>query len=217
MKNSELKKQYIQKAYEIVSTEGKSNATIRRLGNEIGCNAANLYRCFDGLDELLLYVSLKYLKDYLKEVNELLKQSLSSIELYLRTWECFLEHSFGDPKMFDILFFSKYDTKMNYIITEYYKIFPEELEGFDQSLKDIFISESLSVRDYKMLCMSVKDGFIREEDTPFLSTIIIQLYKGYLKDFLDKRKHHDSSDDIKQMKEEIMSYYRKILTAYTIK
>ncbi len=217
MKNIELKKIYIQKAYEIVYREEKNNVTIRRLGKEIGCNASSLYRCFDDMDELFLYVSLEYLKEYLKEVNELLKQSLSSIELYLRTWECFLQHSFRDPKMFNILFFSKYDVKMNYIIAEYYKIFPEELEGFDDTLKNIFISESLPKRNYKMLYMCVEDGLIKEEDIQFLSDIIIQLYKGYLKDFLDKKRQHDNQEDVKKMKEEMMCYYRKILMLYVKK
>jgi hypothetical protein len=214
MKRIELKKRYIQKAYEIVYSEGKNNVTIRRLGNEINCNASSLYRCFNDMDELLLYVSLKYLKEYLSEVNELLKLSLSSIELYLRTWECFLQHSFRDPKMFDILFFNKYSMKMNYIITDYYSIFPEELEGFDDTLKSIFISESLSERNYKMLYISVEDGLIKKEDIRFLSDMIIQLYKGYLKDFLDKRKLHDNPEDVKKMQDEIMSYYRKILMLY---
>jgi hypothetical protein len=214
MKNNELKKRYIQTAYNIVYNEGKNNVTIRRLGNDIGCNASILYRYFEDMDELLLYVSLKYLKPYLKEVNEHLKQSLSSIELYLKTWECFLNHSFRDPKMFNILFFNKYDRKMNYIITEYYGLFPEELEGFDETLKSIFISDSLTVRNYRMLYMSVEDGKIRKEDIQFLSDIIIQLYKGYLKDFLDKRKQHDNIADIEQMRDEIMDYYRKVLLLY---
>lgn len=214
MRNLELKRLYVQKAYDILNEEGIQSVTIRRLGKEVGCNAASLYRCFEDIDELFLYVGLKFLKEYLKEVNEFLNAPFDRTELYLKTWDCFLKHSFARPQIFNGLFFSKYDMKINYIIADYYRLFPEELEGFDDELKNVFLSFPFSERNLKMLKLCVEQGAICEGDLLFLSDMIIQLYKGYLKDFLDGRRKGDHPSDVKTAQEDLMCYYRRILQLF---
>lgn len=214
MKNVEVKKQYVQKAYDILNNEGMQNVTIRRLGKEVGCNAASLYRCFEDIDELFLYVGLKSLKEYLKEVNEFFKLPLNGVELYLKAWECFLRHSFSNPKIFNGLFFSKYVLKINYIISDYYRLFPEELDGFDHELKNVFLSFAFTERNLKMLNLSADQGMILKEDIFFISDMIIQLYKGYLKDFLDGRRLSDNPNDVRTAQADLMCYYKRIFQMF---
>ena len=81
MKDNISKANYIPAAYDILSRDGVPAVTIRRLAEELRCNSANLYRYFDGLDELIIYASLKYLKSYINEVQQI----YVTIET---TWSC---------------------------------------------------------------------------------------------------------------------------------
>ncbi|QDR81215.1 TetR/AcrR family transcriptional regulator [Sporomusa termitida] len=214
MTNQEIKKQYIQTAFEITGQEGEKSVSIRRLAKEIGCNSAILYRCFQDMDELFLYVGFKFLKDYLHDVASLLDQSYDSIELYFKTWECFIEHSFQNPTIFNGLFFGKYPAKIDYISKDYYSMFPEEVVQFNDELKPIFVSGTLAGRNYMMLQRCVAEKIIDDKDTALLSNLIVQMYKGYLKDFLDRRKIFDNPQDREDMKNELLGSYRTIVNRF---
>ena len=82
MKEIISKEKYISKTYEIISQDGVGALSIRRLAEELHCNSANLYRYFNGQDELVLYASLKYLKRYLAEVRPLFTRIEDPLELH---------------------------------------------------------------------------------------------------------------------------------------
>ena len=185
MKEIISKEKYISRTYEIISQDGVAALSIRRLADELHCNSANLYRYFDGLDELILYASLKYLRRYLSEVRPLFSQLDDPLELHFAVWECFARHTFANPEIFNNLFWSKYSSQLDRIIQDYYAIFPEELTGMDDSMRDVFLSGDFDYRDYLMLLRSVEDGRFTKEQAAFLNTVTMNLYRGYLKDLLD--------------------------------
>lgn len=192
MKEIISKEKYISKTYEILSRDGIETLSIRKLADELHCNSANLYRYFDGLDELILYASLKYLKSYLSEVRPLFAQIHDSLELHFAVWECFARHTFSYPEIFNNLFWSKYSHQLDRIIQEYYSIFPEELTGIDASTRDIFLSGDFDYRDYLMLMRSVEDGRFTNSQATFLNTVTMNLYRGFLKDLLDHPENRDA-------------------------
>ena len=192
MKELISKENYISKAYEILTTDGVGAITIRRLADELKCNSANLYRYFDGLDELILYASLKYLKSYLSEVRPLLSSPGSSLDLHFTVWECFARHTYSYPEIFNNLFWGKYSHQLDRIIQDYYTIFPEELTGMDDYMMGVFLSGDFDYRDYLMVMRSVEEGLFTEQQAAFLNTVTMNLYRGFFKDLLDHPENRDS-------------------------
>lgn len=207
------KEQYISVAHKIMQEEGIQAITIRRLGNELGCNTANLYRYFRDLDELIVYSSLGYLRGYLKEINDLLKKDMNTLELHYSVWECFARHSFANAEIFNSLFFGKHGEHLDVIMKDYYNLFGEEIESLDAETRKIFTSGDFRYRDYLMISRAVEEGYFRPEDKYDLNHICIYLYKGYLKEIMD---HHISGEDVLPWKENFMKHLRKILQAYTV-
>lgn len=217
MKSNVLKRKYIEVACDIIQEEGREGVTIRKLGRILECNMASLYRCFHDLDELFLYTGLKFVRSYLRDVSVLLQEPDDSIERYHEIWECFMSHAFENPKMYNSLFFGKYSSKLEYASEEYYsQLFPEELTEFDRETRVTMMKGSFANGDSTMsraLIRCVQRGLIREEDREFLDHLHLQLFKGYLKDFMDNRRGRDT---LEQSKEELMNCYRMITSKYLI-
>lgn len=191
MKEYISKENYISKSYEILCSEGIGALTIRRLANDLKCNSANLYRYFNGLDELLLYASLKHFKSYLEEVRALFSSVSDSLQLHFAVWDCFSHHTFLQPEIFNNLFWGRHSDRLDSIVRDYYTIFPEELIGMDEYMRELFLSGDFDHRDYLMLMRSVKEGIFNEQQAAFLNTVTMNLYRGFLKELLD---HPDTRD-----------------------
>jgi len=185
------KSNYISKAYQILEEDGIEAISIRRLAVELGCNSANLYRYFDGLNELILYASLKYLKEYTGEVQAIFSSVKDSLSLHFAVWECFARYTFSYPEIFNNLFWGEYSGQLETVIKDYYTLFPEELAGADPYLRDIMLSGDFDYRDYLMVMRSVEDGTFTTQQAKFLNMACMNIYRGFLKNLLD---HPDSRD-----------------------
>lgn len=210
MKDNISREQFIKATYEILSREGIQALSIRRLGKEMDCNPANIYRYFTGLDELVLYASLQFLKGYLEDVASCFDTIEDGVTLHLAVWRCFAEASFERPEIFDNLFFGKYSGRLGVIMKEYYELFPEEIGMIQKGKEAIFVSGDFSHRDYLMIEHCVKDRELSKEDARLLNSTGIHLYKGYLKDILEARSHGEQVN-VKAKTEEFMKCLEKIV------
>lgn len=207
MKDNISKANYISAAYNILSREGIGAVTIRRLAEALDCNSANLYRYFAGLDELISYASLKYLKDYLNEVRELPGQNFDTLTLHFAVWECFARYTFSSPELFNNLFWGKFSHQLDHIMQEYYALFPDELQGIDPYMHTVFLNGDFDYRDYLMLARCVEDGLFSQEDAKFLNTVSMHLYKGFFKDLLD----HPNERDPQRSKEAFLACIKRVI------
>lgn len=180
-----LKQNYISLAYNILVTEGVEALTIRRLASELNCNSANLYRFFSGLDELVIYASIRFLKDYIREVSIIMEQVSDPLELHLTVWECFARFTFSEPEIFNNLFWKEYSCQLDSILKDYYTMNNEELVGIPQETAAMFMSGNFDYRDYIMLSHTVKAGLFSEAQAHFLNAATMNIYKGVFKELLD--------------------------------
>lgn len=178
------KKQYIAAAYDILSREGPAALSIRRVARKLDCNTANLYRYFAGKEELMLYASLGYLSDYLLDVQQVLKSTPDCVERHLSVWRCFAAHSFRRAAVFNNLFFGAYSSRLEQILPEYYRLFPEQCASLD-GLEEVFVQGNFDYRDYMMLDTCVREGRIAAADAPQINQICTNIYKGFLKKVVD--------------------------------
>lgn len=201
MKDTISKEQFIKVTYEILSEEGIQALSIRRLGRETDCNPANIYRYFTGLDELVLYASLKFLDGYLRDAAKCFERISDSIVLHFEVWRCFAEYSFERPEIFNNLFFGRYSDRLDEIIKDYYKTFPDEILKIAKGKEAVFVSGDFNYRDYLMIENCVKDNRLTQEEAKFLNRVCIHLYKGYLKEVLDEGGNSDFGGRKRKVKE----------------
>lgn len=88
-------KKYIEAAYQIMTEEGVEAISARKLARILGCVPSSAYKHFQGLDELILYASFRYLKGYCIEIDRIASQSKDALDMYRRTERCFAEYT-GD-------------------------------------------------------------------------------------------------------------------------
>ncbi len=185
------KKQYISTACKIIEEDGMEALSIRRLGRELNCNTANLYRYFSGLEELRMYAALDSLQGYLSDVSELFASEEDCTRRYFGVWDCFCTHAFAHAQPFNLLFFSEYSSELYKVILDYYEMFPEELSKIDSDLQKIFLQGDFDYRDYLLLHEIVKQGRMEESDAMILNGVAVNLFKGYFKTVLDLDMQRD--------------------------
>lgn len=202
MREDVSKKRFIEETYRLISTEGIGAVSIRRIGREMNCNTANIYRYFKDLDELVTYASLRYLAGYLDDVAKCYEISENTLDTYLLVWECFARHAFAHPHKFQALFFGRHSRAMEEIIRNYYELFPEDMEGIAPALEQVFTTGSFDRRDFLLISRCVEDGWFTEEDARYLNILLIHLFMGFHKELLDKDR---TEEEVQRSRESFLS------------
>ena len=81
------RRDYIQKAHELIQREGVKAISIRLIAREMGCSSASLYRHFESLSELLYYAELRTLTTYIIRLNEGEKRWKNPWDTYMGVWD----------------------------------------------------------------------------------------------------------------------------------
>lgn len=95
---------FIDAAYNIIDRDGIEKVTIREVADIAGYNSATIYNYFDSLEHLIFYASLRYLKEYINDLNDYVKDCRNSLDRFIRIWECFIFHSMNRPKIYYNIF-----------------------------------------------------------------------------------------------------------------
>ena len=117
------RRDYIQKAHEIIQQEGIQAVSIRRIAKEMGCSSASLYRYFDNVSELLYYAELRILTGYIDRLNEAEKSWKNMWQVYVGVWDCYATEAFHNPEAYNLLFFEYNNVKLKEAMREYYEMF----------------------------------------------------------------------------------------------
>ena len=73
---------FVEAAEKILKEEGIPGVSIRRIAAEAGYNSATLYNYFQDLDELILFGSVCFLRDYLLRLTRKISPEMDSMERY---------------------------------------------------------------------------------------------------------------------------------------
>ena len=131
------------------------------------------------------------------------------MEHYFKSWDCYIHHSFEQPRIYNDLFFGKHSRKLSYIMEEYYSMFPEEVVEMVSEQNDVFFSGNFSERNILTIKPCVEKGYLLEKDVDFINTITLKLYSGYMKTLLD-----NNCDDASKAHDELMKLYETIIIPY---
>jgi len=201
---------FIDATVQIMDEEGMEFVTIRKVSDLAGYNSATLYNYFKNLDELILYASVRHLREYTLDLPNYLKDITDGVDRYYKIWECFLKHSFLNPEIYNIVFFGKYSTSLNNIIKEYYSIFPEELEDQPQDLLPMLLGSNLYSRNLALLVNLQNDGYVNKENLGSVNEMTILLYLGMLTKLINTGKEFD----LESTTAITLNYIKQILISY---
>ncbi len=174
-----IMKYFIEAAHKLLMDEGIEKITARKVADLAGYNSATLYNYFSNLDHLICYASMTYLKAYYAELDEFVAKAEVPREVFMKTWELFSKHSFENPKIFKLIFFSPYKDELKQMIETYFDIFPENFGEHRVDLIPMLREGDLKKRN--MAIMSRKLGSeIPEDQLEIINELLINLYRASL-------------------------------------
>lgn len=171
------RRDYIQKAHELIQREGVDAISIRMLAREMGCSSASLYRHFESLSELLYYAELRTLTTYILRLNEGEKKWKNAWDTYMGVWDCYSREAFAHPEAYNLLFFEFTNEKLKDSILEYYNMFPEDIKGTSHIFWTMLKCADFMGRDYEMCKKCIREGVISPENAKRLNRIACMLFK----------------------------------------
>ncbi|MDQ1000743.1 AcrR family transcriptional regulator [Neobacillus niacini] len=188
---SRMWKYFVDATAEIIEEEGIDKITIRKVADRAGYNSATIYNYFTELSHLIFFASMKFLKTYTDEVAVYMEKGKSPIDKYLLAWECFCKHSFKSPQIFHAIFIMDLGEHPEDLLTEYYKLYPNDLINIPEGLKPILFERNMNKRGLTLLQAAASEGNIKEENINAINELTILIWQGMLSNILNNRTHLD--------------------------
>ena len=206
------KKELIQQTYEILKEVGPEDTKIRTIAAKANCTSTVIYRHFNDLDHLLLFASVKFLEDYMKDLHDILNSNMNAFEMEIKMWDSFSESAFWNIPIFEKLFWGKYKESLGDTIFEYYQLFPNEWLHYDALSASVLFNDTLEGRNRIMMRRAAAMGYFTLEDAAVLSDLECYLFHGILMEYKDKYRQPGMSEEAKTkfmtMMEFLISRYR---------
>ena len=165
---------------QLLHEEGVRNVTIRKIADVTGYSSATIYSYFSDLDELILYASFKYRKEYLQRVYKEIRPEMTSLEQYRRIYEIFNAYSFRNPDIYMNLYFGKHSEKIKAVLDEYYTLFPEEFVAPTELIKNLLLQGRLIECDKVTTRKLAEDGYIAPENADMVAELIVRTQETFL-------------------------------------
>lgn len=200
---------FINAASEIMQSEGMDALTLRRVAHKAGYNSATLYNYFKDLDHLTVYASMKYFEDYNRNLSRYLSDEQDDFQRFLFMWRFFCASAFRHPHAYYNLFYGKYSSELGEIISDYYKVFPDEQGDLDESVLEMLHCGSLSERNWKMLHPVLETTSFSPEEQERINEIILYCFKELLNQKLQQGNELDNQVLIERQLDYIHVLLRK--------
>lgn len=173
---------FITSAREMINAEGVENLTVRKVAMAAGYNSATLYNYFEDMEELVIFSSIGYLREYTGKLEKVLENQMDARQRYRRIYELFSEFCFGRPELSYGLFYGKYKSKLKNVISTYYELFPEELGNHDEEVLRMLTEGEIQERDKAIMPSLVKQKFVAEDNVEQTVKLITRMFQSYLYD-----------------------------------
>lgn len=137
----------IKAAYELLAKHSPQDVSIRAIVAAAGCTTGAAYRHFDSVDHLILVACVKFLEDYMTDLNDLLKQNEDPLFQHKEMWRSFGRQAFSHVDAFELMYWKASEDVLNDAIFTYYQEFPDswrKLSGFQVML---FVSSNIKERN----------------------------------------------------------------------
>lgn len=172
---------FVEATRNLIQTEGVDGLSIRKIANAAGYNSATIYNYFRDLEHLSLFGSACYLRDYVLALSRSLTPGMNALERYQCIYRCFNDIAFRNPDIFHNMFFGRYSDQLGDVLrTYYYELFPEELSGLSEPLRQMLVAGSMAERDSGAVRAMVEEGFLAPEKAGITMELIISVHQSFI-------------------------------------
>jgi AcrR family transcriptional regulator len=215
IKNKEIQRirmmvYFIEATAEIIEKEGIENVTIRKVADIAGYNSATIYNYFGELSHLVFFSSMRFLKKYSEALPSYIAQGSDPLERFLLMWECFCKYSFKEPQIYHAVFSSNLGVLPEELIKDYYGIFPTDLVGVPEELKQMFMESNLSKRGKLALEKCIEEGYLDRTSAESVNEMQFLIWQGMLTTILNQRCPYSTEEAV----DITMSYIRNAINYY---
>lgn len=198
---------FIAAANQIMEDKGADGVTIRQVAELAGYKSSTLYHYFTDLDHLIMYASMKYLREYNRRLALYIRELKDPYLRFCSIWEFFCDSAFRHPEAFYRLFFGRYRNDLEEVIRVYYEIFPDELGEMDDVVLDMLHHGSILKRNMSVLKPLVDSGMVPADQADIWNEIIVHCFQVLLE---EKMIYGDQLDST-QLIERQRSYIRALM------
>ncbi len=189
-----IEQQYVNTAYDMILEVGVDGISAREIAKRMGRTAPAVYRHFESMEYLIAVASVRFLKPYYDDMNDIAQNDPNPIILDTLAWEIFAFYAFNNVQIFEILFMG--DAGMaNRAVTKYYELFPDEIGTVKNYMHPAASSAELHKRDALILGMAAEQGIIKQEAVDYLVDIDVFVFYGMLYRFRNSNMSSDEARD----------------------
>ena len=179
------KAELIKATYQLLADNRPQDLSVRAIAAAAGCTTGAVYRHFDSADHLILVASVKYLEDYMADLNDLLLKDNDPLYQHIEMWRSFGRQAFAHVDVFEMMFWQVSEDALNDAIFAYYQEFPESwrrLSGFQVM---VFFSSSLKERNLLTLNRCMAEYKLTQSTIEMINDIEICSFHGLMMEYRD--------------------------------
>lgn len=189
------KTELILKTYELLKTTSPDNIKIRTIASACDCTSTVIYRHFEGLDHLIRFAAVRFLENYVIDIQKIVNGNSDPLEMLIRMWETFAQYAFENIEIFELFFWGRFKERLGDTIFEYYQFFPEEWKNLDGLFTSVFFNNDLKERNYIVLHRAAVAGYFDHKTDRMLSDISCDLFHGLMLDYKDCYREPDKAKE----------------------
>lgn len=204
--SSNKKTELILQTYEMLKTTSPEDIKIRGIAAACNCTSTVIYKHFDDLDHLLRFSAVRFLENYIIDIQKDINEASDSLDMLISMWNTFSHYAFENVEVFELLFFGRFKERLGDTIYEYYQLFPDQWKNMDGLFTSVFFNNDLKERNYMILHRATVNGYFSHTNDRLLNDIMCDSFYGLLLEYKEKfRTPGESEKGVAHYKEILMS------------
>lgn len=202
----------IKAAYELIAEHDPQDVSIRTIAAAAGCTTGAVYRHFDSVDHLLLVACVKFLEDYMVDLNELLTQNEDPLFQHVEMWRSFGRQALAHVDAFELMFWRANEDALNDAIFTYYQEFPEswrKLSGFQVML---FFSSNIKERNLLTLNRCMAPYKLSQATIDVINELEICSFHGLMMEYRDCYRERGKAEEGLERYMDMLDYMLSTIT-----
>ena len=173
----------IEKTYELLKDTSPADIKIRTVAEVCSCSTAAVYKHFDDLDDLIRFASVRFLEEYITDIQHVLSEAADPMDILITTWQEFSTFAFQNVDVYLELFWGKYKSQLGDAIFEYYQIFPDEWKNLGGLFTSTFFNNEITERNYIIVRRAAAMGYFPFGEAQTVSDLQCHLMHSMLMDY----------------------------------
>ena len=185
MAQTSKKADLIKAAYTLLAENRPQDLSIRAVVSAAGCTTGAVYRHFDSADHLFLVASVKFLEDYIADLNDLLSKEDDPLRQHIEMWRSFGRQALANIDVFEMMFWKTDAEALNDAIFTYYQEFPErwrKLTGFQAM---VFFNSDIRERNLLTLNRCMAEYNLKPSAIQMVNDLELCSFRGLMMEYQD--------------------------------